>query len=317
MALIFDRYKDRLATLPKERGWMTENLYMYQGYWHQSMRRISVENVMAVQDTFKARPTDIYLATLPKSGTTWLKALVFAMVNRNRYKCKPLSTDHPLLVSNPHNCVPFIETKVFINMPTYADAHSPRIFATHIPYTSLPQSILDSSCRIVYLCRNPKDVLVSMFHFANKLREKSCSPLTFEETFELFSKGVMPMGPYWDHVKGYHEFSLECSENVLFLTYEDMKRDATNNVKRLAKFLGCPFTKEEEVNGVVQGIIELCSFENLREVNKQGNVFEGIPNNVFFREGNVGDWTNHLTDEMSQILDQITQEKFQGLDISF
>ncbi|KAJ0791933.1 putative Sulfotransferase domain, P-loop containing nucleoside triphosphate hydrolase [Helianthus annuus] len=126
MALIFDRYKDRLATLLKEKGWITENVYMYQGFWHQSSRRISVETVMALQDTFKAHPTDIYLATLPKSGTTWLKALVFALVNRN-YKDDCFST-HPLLVSSPHNCLPFIETELFRNTPTYVDSYSPRLF---------------------------------------------------------------------------------------------------------------------------------------------------------------------------------------------
>ncbi|KAJ0791929.1 putative Sulfotransferase domain, P-loop containing nucleoside triphosphate hydrolase [Helianthus annuus] len=316
MALIFDRYKDRLATLPKEKGWITENLYMYQGFWHQSSRRISVETVMALQGTFKAHPTDIYLATLPKSGTTWLKALVFALVNRNRYKDDRFST-HPLLVSSPHNCLPFIETEIFRNTPTYVDSHSPRLFATHIPYTSLPQSILDSGCRLVYLCRNPKDVLVSMFHFANKLRDKSRGLLTFEETFELFSKGIMPTGPYWDHVKGYHKASLEHPEKVLFLTYEDMKIDTVNNVKRLARYLGYPFTEEEEAEGAVEGIVKLCSFENLSEVNKHGNLREDIPNDTFFREGKVGDWTNHLTDEMSSILDDINKEKFYGLDITW
>ncbi|KAK1428865.1 hypothetical protein QVD17_17705 [Tagetes erecta] len=316
MALVFERYKDRLATLPKEKGWITENLYLYQGFWHQSSRRISVETLMALQDTFKAHPTDIYLATLPKSGTTWLKALVFALVNRNLFKDNCLST-HPLLVSNPHNCLPFIETEIFRDTPTYTDPHSLRLFATHIPYTSLPQSILDSGCRIVYLCRNPKDVLVSMFHFANRLRDKLLGPLTFEETFTSFSKGVMPTGPYWDHVKGYHKVSLEQPENVLFLTYEDMKIHTASNVKRLAKFLGFPFSEDEEAEGAIQRIIRICSFENLSEANKHGNFREDIPNDAFFREGKVGDWTNHLTDEMSSILDEITKEKFHDLHISF
>ncbi|KAK9056417.1 hypothetical protein SSX86_023778 [Deinandra increscens subsp. villosa] len=316
MTLVFNRYKDRLATLPKEKGWITENLYMYQGFWHQSSRRISVETVMALQDTFEAHPTDIYLATLPKSGTTWLKALMFALVNKNRYKHNRLST-HPLLVSNPHDCLPFIETEIYRNTPTYIDPHSPRLFATHIPYTSLPRSIINSGCRVVYLCRNPKDVLVSMFHFANKLREKSCDVMTFEETFELFSRGVMPTGPYWDHVKEYHKVSVDHPDNVLFLTYEDMKKDTTNNVKRLAEFLGYPFTKKEEAEGAVQGIVELCSFQSLSEVNKHGNLREDIRNHAFFREGKVGDWTNHLTDEMSCVLDEITKEKFYGLDISW
>ncbi|MFS7903996.1 putative flavonol 3-sulfotransferase [Helianthus anomalus] len=137
-----------------------------------------------------------------------------------------------------HNCLPFIETKLFRNTPTYVDSHPPRLFATHIPYTSLPQSILDSGCRLVYLCRNPKDVLVSVFHFANKLRDKSRGLLTFEETFELFSKGIMPTGPYWDHVKGYHKASVEHLENVVFLSYEDMKIDTVNTMKQLARYLG-------------------------------------------------------------------------------
>ncbi|KAK9056413.1 hypothetical protein SSX86_023774 [Deinandra increscens subsp. villosa] len=317
MASIFETYKDKIATLPKERGWITKDHYMYQGFWHQSRHVISVESTMALQDTFKARPTDIYMVTLPKAGTTWLKALMFALVNRTRYKNDGLST-HPLLVSNPHNCLPQLEMEVVRNTPSYVDPHSTRLFSTHIPVTSLPQSILDHGCRIVYMCRNPKDVLVSLFHFANKLRRHNSSDLlTFEEAFKMFSKGMMVNGPYWDHVKGYHKVSLEHPENVFFLTYEDLTVDTMNNVKRLAKFLGYPFTKEEEAEGVVQEIVRLCSFENLSEVNKHGDLREGIPNDAFFRKGKIRDWTNHLTDEMSTILDEITKEKLHDLNISF
>ncbi|KAJ0782597.1 putative quercetin-3-sulfate 4'-sulfotransferase [Helianthus annuus] len=158
---------------------MTENMHMYQGFWYQS-----VETVMALQDTFEARPTDICLSTPPKCGTTWLKALVFALVNRKKYKNKGLSK-HPLLVSNPHKCLPFIEDEIFKKTPTYVDSHSQRIFATRIPYTLLPQSILDCNRRFVYLYRNAKDVLVSLFHFTNKLRDKSRGQMTLEEAFKL------------------------------------------------------------------------------------------------------------------------------------
>ncbi|KAI3667351.1 hypothetical protein L6452_42406 [Arctium lappa] len=82
LAIIFDRYKDRVTTFPKEKGWISESLYMYHGFWHLSGGVYSIETMMALQETFKAHSTDIYLCTLPKSGTTWMKALMFALVNR-------------------------------------------------------------------------------------------------------------------------------------------------------------------------------------------------------------------------------------------
>ncbi|KAL4561676.1 hypothetical protein LXL04_033847 [Taraxacum kok-saghyz] len=121
----------------------------------------------------------------------------------------------------------------------------------------------------------------------------------------------MPYGPYWDHVKEYYKGSSEYPERVLFLTYEDMKIDNANKVKHLAAFLGCPFTEEEEATGVVEEIVWLCSFENLKAVNKHGDLRVGVPNDTFFQEGKVGGWRNHLTNEMSQILDDITTKKFQ------
>ncbi|KAL7618942.1 hypothetical protein Lser_V15G03545 [Lactuca serriola] len=313
LAILLDRYKDKLSQFPKEKGWMGQDVYMYQGFWYTSENAFSIETMMAVQESFQAHSTDIYVITQPKCGTTWIKALVFAIVNRIKYKnIKP--SDHPLNISNPHKCVPFLETEIIAKS---FPANPPRLLASHIPYNALPKSIIDSSCRIVYLCRNPKDVLVSWFHFANKLKDKSRTPMTIGEMLDVYAKGFMPYGPYWDHVIEYYKASSEDPTKVLFLTYEDMKIDTASKVKRLAEFLGHPFTEEEVANGVVEEIVRLCSLEKLKEVNKNGDLLTGIPNASFFREGKVGGWSNYLTKEMSQILDDITREKFQGLDISF
>ncbi|PWA65400.1 P-loop containing nucleoside triphosphate hydrolase [Artemisia annua] len=139
--------------------------------------------------------------------------------------------------------------------------------------------------------RDPKDVFVSKFHFMNKLRPKQLPPLSFDQAFELFCEGVSEYGPYWDHVLGFWRASLESPDKILFLKYEEIKKEPEVHVK---------------------------SFEHLKnlEVNKIGIQrfdfgFE-IENRHFFRQGLVGDWKHHMTQEMRERIDRITQEKFKG-----
>ena len=139
--------------------------------------------------------------------------------------------------------------------------------------------------------------------------------LDLKEAFELFCEGVSIAGPYWNNVLGYWRASLESPERIVFIKYEDLKNETIYYVKKMAEFMDYPFSLEEEVNGVVENIINLCSFENLSslEVNQSGPMqfLSGIvgENNAFFRKGKVGDWKNHLTPEMATRLDQITEQK--------
>ncbi|KAM0002249.1 putative quercetin-3-sulfate 4'-sulfotransferase [Helianthus debilis subsp. tardiflorus] len=112
----------------------------------------------------------------------------------------------------------------------------------------------------------------------------------------------------------------ESPDKILFLKYEDMKREPTVELKKLAAFMGMPFTAEEEKEGVVEEIVKLCSFENLSslEVNKGGGGGQKftakvvVENQEFFRKGEVGDWKNHLTEEMKDRIDNITNNKLKG-----
>ncbi|WOG83518.1 hypothetical protein DCAR_0102694 [Daucus carota subsp. sativus] len=90
---------------------------------------------------FQAQENDIFLVTAPKSGTTWLKAVLYALINREA--CHPHDPHHPLLNQTPHQLVPWLE------------------FA----YLSGD----DSEGKIVYLCRDIKDTFVSLFHFSNRI----------------------------------------------------------------------------------------------------------------------------------------------------
>ncbi|KAF7815400.1 cytosolic sulfotransferase 15-like [Senna tora] len=142
---------------------------------------------------FQAKQNDIIVVSLPKSSTTWLKALAFATAKRNRFIPISQNDDHPLLHSNPHSLVPFLETIDFhgddpnnIIFPHLSTLSEPRLFGTHIPFPLLPHSIHDSNCKIIYICRNPFDAFISLWHFKNNILSSQplLPALTLEEAFE-------------------------------------------------------------------------------------------------------------------------------------
>ncbi|XP_055805863.1 cytosolic sulfotransferase 12-like [Solanum dulcamara] len=311
-----DKCKNLLLTLPKEKGWVVSDIYNYQGFW--ATPRI-IQGVIACQQQFQAQDSDIILVTAPKSGTTWLKALLFALVNRMNHPI--FEQKHPLLVKNPHVLVPFLEHTLYVDgrVLDFSSFTSPRLLATHVPFASLPKSVQDSRSKLVYLCRNPRDTFISMWHFANNLRLHHKDTNSIEEMFDLFCEGVSFYGPFWNHVLDYWKQSIEKPNKVLFLMYEGIKEKPKIQLKRLAEFLECPFSIEEENSGVVDEILRMCSFENLSnlEVNTNGKMPNGEENKVFFRRGEIGDWKNYFTVEMSDKLDHIIDQKFQGSGLKF
>ncbi|XP_057755934.1 cytosolic sulfotransferase 12-like [Arachis stenosperma] len=302
--LLSKEWKGLVSTLPKEQGWLSRNIYKYQGFWYDTKH---LQGVLSLQKHFKAKEKDIILVTTPKSGSTWIKALAFALLNRHKYP--NAQKNHPLLTNNPHLLVPFLEISLYSKkdfVPNLDSIPSPRLLSTHLPFVSLSESVKNVNCKIVYLCRDPKDVFVSLWHFTNKLGPETRS---IDESFKQFCRGVSPFGPFWEHALGYQKESLKRSDKIMILTFEKMKLHPELVLKELAKFIGCPFSKEELSKGMVDDILNLCSFDNLSnlEVNKNGKLPNGAEAKVFFRRGKIGDWKNYLTTQKIQKLDTIIE----------
>ncbi|KAK3438506.1 hypothetical protein EUGRSUZ_C03130 [Eucalyptus grandis] len=306
-------FKDLFSSLPSEEDWITASFRLYQGFW---LSPRLFKGILTCQNHFQAHPSDILLVTSPKSGTTWLKAILFALLNRAKYSDSVSQQRHPLLTQNSHDLVPFLELNLYLGQenPDLTAIASPRLFATHMPYSLLPQSVRDSNCKLVYLCRNPKDTFVSTWHFANRMRPEEKGQIPIQEGLDKFCRGVSVCGPYWDHVLGYHKASLDMPEKVLFMMYEQMRVDPHVHVRRLADFLGCPFSKEELRDGTVEGILKMCSFDNMSalEVNKRGKLWTGAETKWFFRRGEAGDWVNYMSSEMGERIDGVMEEKLRG-----
>ncbi|XP_062099656.1 flavonol 3-sulfotransferase-like [Humulus lupulus] len=287
--------------------------YLYNGFW---ITDSLFKGVISFQKHYVANDDDIVLASCPKSGTTWLKALTFTITNRSHFTL----SNTPLLVSNPHDLVPEIS---FIDLHTLDDDHnksSQRLFSTHNAYSLLPHSIKNSKCKIVYICRNPLDLFVSLWHFSQKFSGSKIEPSSFELYFDNFSQGIHAFGPFWNHVLEFWKASQELPHKILFLKFEDLKKDNVFFIKKLADFLGFPFSLEEEQQGLIEEISKFCSIDRMKsfEINKVGkNDPMSIPNSSFFRKGKVGDWRNFLTPQMVERGKKLIQEKFKDSNITF
>lgn len=316
-----DYYNQLILSLPKENGHLTQYLYFYRGFWCPSTL---IQSINSFQNCFNAKESDIVVASIPKSGTTWLSALTYAIVNRKHFPS--FENDHPLLAFNPHELVPHFELNLYgdrnghhsqMDLSTMIE---PRLFATHLPFPSLAKSVKESNCKIIYIYRNQFDTFVSYWNFINKIRLKMSLPLlTIDEIFEKYCNGISAYGPFWDHMLGYLKESIERPHKVLFLKYEDLKEDVNFNIKKIAEFVGIPFTQEEENNGVVENIIKLCSFESMKESkgNQSGTVSTIVEKKFFFRKGEIGDWVNYFSPSMIEKLSKVIEEKLSESNLSF
>jgi hypothetical protein len=156
-----------IPSLPLETRWPSFRLRHYAGFWVPEVKILQI-GIPAIHSCLKPRPTDVFLASYPKSGTTWLKALAFATLKHSTHP--PCDGNHPLRHCSPHDIVKFLEME-FNTRDEFEALPSPRVLATHLPYSLLPNCITGESsrCRIVHICREPKDALISFWLFTRKM----------------------------------------------------------------------------------------------------------------------------------------------------
>ncbi|VYS53700.1 unnamed protein product [Arabidopsis thaliana] len=149
--------KTLISSLPSDKDSTGINVCKYQGCWYTHH---FLQAVLNFQKNFKPQDTNIIVASFPKCGTTWLKALTFSLVHRSKHPSH--DHHHPLLSNNPHVLVPYLK----MNLNYYSEkpdltkfSSSPRLFSTHMPSHTLQEVLKDSTCKVVYICRNMKDTL--------------------------------------------------------------------------------------------------------------------------------------------------------------
>ncbi|CAI0558083.1 unnamed protein product [Linum tenue] len=256
--------------------WNSHQIRQIDDHWYQVP---TVDRMAAFRSRFKPRSDDILLTTFRKTGTTWLKALCYNILNRE-------AEEDLLAKKNPHKVVPTLENTFLEERFQDMLLSSPptgRLLHSHLPYSYLPEA-------------------------RGSPGAGSCTWLGIRRT-----RGVLPFGPFYEHVVGYWEESRRRPQEVLFLKYKELYREPKEQARKLASFLGKPFSLDGDEE--VEKVLWRSSLDRLKEleVNTSGvGELNHVLNSTFFRRGTVRDWENYLTPEMAQRIDHLTQSKLQG-----
>ncbi|KAH8019099.1 hypothetical protein HPB51_016737 [Rhipicephalus microplus] len=105
----------------------------------------------------------------------------------------------------------------------------------------LATTTLASGLLYVYVARNPWDCCVSFFHHTKALPAAYFSEGTFDDFFELFVSGQTDHGGFFDHLLPWYARREQI--NVLFITYEQLKKQKRDTVLKIARFLGPEYEK--------------------------------------------------------------------------
>ncbi|CAL1597803.1 unnamed protein product [Knipowitschia caucasica] len=261
-------------------------------------------------EEFTFRPDDVIVVTFPKSGTNWALELVPLVLSGGEHSKEP-TWERSFAMGH--------RTALYMDLDAQP---SPRMFVTHFRYDAMPESFYRVKPKVINVMRNPKDVLISTFHY-HKITEFHPTPDSLTGLQHKFLEGHIAFGSWFDHVKSW--LNAEDKSHVLYLTYEEMAQDLPQVVRRVGEF----FEKRPD-DEAVEKIADMCCFESMKKNNTRKNLMKKDRTNcsgtpklpvfdhfTFYRKGITGDWRNHLSEEQAQHFDSVYEEKMKDVDFKF
>ncbi|XP_025973115.2 sulfotransferase 6B1-like isoform X2 [Dromaius novaehollandiae] len=254
--------------------------------------------VFRAMESFEARTDDVILAGYPKSGTNWVGQILTDLVATFEKK----NQDEENSVNEEElEEFPYLEIGDTEKYERMNKLPSRRVIFTHLLPDNFPRSVFKNKAKILLLIRNPKDVATSFYHFSNGL-----SPLpsyeTWDDFFIAFMTGKMPWGSYFNYISEWNKHVND--ENIMTITYEELKENRALGVKNIAAFFGISLTEEE-----LQSVVERSSFQSMKENSLKTH---GALGNVLFRKGGVSDWKNLFNEDQNQEMDKAFEEHIAG-----
>jgi hypothetical protein len=222
-------------------------------------------------------PGDVFVVSYPKSGNTWTRFLLGNLIYQHE----------PVTFANVEYRLP----SVYVHSDRKL-RKLPRILKSHDCFDPRYKTV-------IYIVRDPRDVLVSAYHYAIKVgavpqnwRIEKFVPALLDGSFDS-GRVVNPrFGSWYDNVASW--LAMKHNRKFLLLRYEDMIEDPERELVRVADFLGLEVTPERLARAV-----RLSSADHMRELEKTQAAEWSLTKNTrpdiaFIRKAGAGGWRSEL-----------------------
>lgn len=237
------------------------------------------------------KPQDAFLASYPRSGSTWLRFILYEALSGEDAGFRKIEDRLPEI--QMHRGIRPILPR------------GGRLIKTHEQYRS-------DYKKAVLLVRDVRDVFLSTWAGFSAMDMVSLvSKGDFESFLLSFLRGkALQMGSWQEHSKSWLESPLAKNGNLLVVRYEDLRQKPEQKVGELLQFLGITPNIETIRKAIENNTLQqMRAKENDAKRSGEQSILLGRRKSEkeesrFVRKGAVGGWRGKLTEAQVKIIEE-------------
>ncbi|AFK02406.1 sulfotransferase [Emticicia oligotrophica DSM 17448] len=255
----------------------------------------------------------VWLASYPKSGNTWFRSFLTALLNEKNIDLNQMVTDG-IFSSKNHventldleadylsrtqieqfQRIAFTHLSNSSKKKVYIKIHDAFTFSENDAQPLIPET---PSKIAIYFVRNPLDIALSLANHIGKSVEEAIGNYIINPTGyfgnlknSTNNQFYQPLGTWSMHVESW---LTRPNFPVHFMRYEDMKERPFETFKAAVQAIGLDVSEEQ-----IRFAINESQFEKLQKKEQEkGFIEKQNPSSTFFFKGQVGRWKEELSEE--------------------